>query len=64
MKLMKEEKIWLVVVLICYTAFLLPGIPEYGNVSQTLIHGGITIGALCLSIYLGQIWIHSKLKVR
>lgn len=64
MKIMKEELIWIAVVAICYIAFLFPGIPKYGNVSQTLIHGGITLTALYIANYTGQIWISSKLEIK
>lgn len=62
MKLVREEKIWLIVVLIAYAAFAMPGIPEYGNMNQTLIHGSITIIALFLSNYLGMAWIDSRIR--
>lgn len=63
MKLMKEELIWIIVVVVCYASFLIPGIPEYGNVRQTLLHGGITLTALYIANYAGQIWINTKLEI-
>lgn len=62
MRLMKEEKIWIVVVLICFAAFLMPGFPKYGDVKGTFIHSIITLGALWISNYAGQMWVNSKLE--
>ena len=53
MKISKNEKVWLIVVVILYLLYNLPGFPKYGQPVPTVIHGAITVIAIWIAVYIG-----------
>jgi hypothetical protein len=49
----KTEKWWLILVILFYLLYNLPGIPSYGNIRGALLHGVLTLVPLWISIYVG-----------
>ena len=50
MKISKNEKVWLIVVVILYLLYNLHGFPKYGEPVATVIHGAITVIAIWIAV--------------
>ena len=53
MKISKNERIWLIVVVILYLLYNFPGFPAYHQPVATVIHGFITVIAIWIAVYVG-----------
>ena len=53
MKVTKTEKIWLIVTVILYALYNLPGVPPYGQAVPTIVHGLLTVLPLWVVVYIG-----------
>ena len=53
MKISKNEKIWLIVVVVLYLLYNFPGFPAYEQPVATVIHGFITVIAIWIAVYIG-----------
>lgn len=53
MKISKNERIWLIVVVVLYILYNFPGFPAYHQPVATVIHGFITVVAIWIAVYIG-----------
>ena len=53
MKISKNERIWLIVVVILYLLYNFPGFPAYHQPVATVVHGFITVIAIWIAVYVG-----------
>ncbi|MDR1796327.1 MAG: hypothetical protein LBR44_02625 [Clostridiales Family XIII bacterium] len=58
------EKVWLICVVLFYFLYNLPGVPPYGDAKSALIHGGITVIGLWVSVYVGLFAIYRHRRPR
>ena len=54
MKLKKCEIVWLILSVIFYVCFNLPGVPPYGDKVGTMIHAACTVVPLWVISYIGM----------
>lgn len=64
MKITKFEKIWLVLTVIFYVAYNIPGVPAYGDANGTLIHALVTVLPIWILGYYGMYKINKIYKLR
>ena len=64
MKLTKTEKIWMIVTLIFYVLYNLPGVPPYGESVPTLVHAALTVIPLWIVVYVGLSRVYKIYKLR
>ena len=60
----KTEKWWLILVVLFYGLYNLPGVPEYGNAKAALWHGALTIIPLWIIIYGGLFLLFKQQKLK
>jgi len=53
LKISKNERIWLIVVVVLYILYNFPGFPAYGQPVATVVHGVITVVAIWIAVYIG-----------
>lgn len=58
------EKWWLFLVVLFFVLYNLPGIPPYGNSRAALIHGGLTIIPLWITIYAGLFILFKQRRLK
>ena len=64
MKLVKAEKIWLVICLLGYIFYNIPGFPKYGDMKMAIIHGVISMIWVWVANYLGVFIINKIYQLR
>lgn len=64
MKLTKTEKIWMLVTLVFYIIYNLPGVPPYGEAVPTLVHAALTVIPLWIVVYIGLSRVYKIYKLR
>ena len=64
MKVTKTEKIWLILTVIFYILYNLPGVPPYGEAIPTLIHGLLTVVPIWIIVYVGLVRVYRIYKLR
>ena len=60
----KTEKWWLILTVVFYALYNLPGVPAYGDANGTFIHGLLTVLPLWILAYAGQIIINRQRKLK
>ncbi|UWG97875.1 hypothetical protein LPY66_03440 [Dehalobacter sp. DCM] len=62
----KTEKWWLILVVLFYVLYNIPGVPQYGDARGAIIHGALTIIPIWVIVYVGMYILNRqrKLKVR
>lgn len=64
MKITKFEKIWLVLTVIFYILYNLPGVPKYGDGNGTIIHALLTVLPIWILGYYGMYKINRIYELR
>lgn len=53
MKITKTEKVWILLTVIFYVLYNLPGVPSYGDKVGTMLHAALTLIPLWVIVFLG-----------
>lgn len=64
MKVTKTEKIWLLLTVVLYALYNLPGVPPYGQAIPTIVHGLLTVLPLWIVIYIGLSKVYKIYELR
>ena len=64
MKVTRAEKIWLILGVVFYLLYNLPGFPEYNDPVTTVIHGALTVIPIWVICYVGFYMVNKKYKIR
>ena len=64
MNVTKTEKIWLILTVIFYILYNLPGVPPYGEAIPTLIHALLTVVPIWIIVYVGLVRVYRIYKLR
>lgn len=60
----KTEKVWLILVVLFYVLYNLPGVPAYGDTKGAVIHAVLTVVPLWIIIYVGMAKIFKQQKLK
>lgn len=60
----KTEKWWLILIVLFYLLYNLPGLPQYGNATGAIWHGLLTLVPLWLIIYFGLFRLLKQKQLR
>lgn len=64
MKVTKTEKIWLLLTVVFYILYNLPGVPPYGQAVPTIVHGLLTVLPLWVIVYIGLARVYKIYTLR
>ncbi len=64
MKLLKIEKVWLLLTLTFYVLYNIPGFPPYNNTKLAFIHAALTVIPLWITVYVGLGKVFKKYKLK
>lgn len=64
MKVTKTEKIWLILTVVFYILYNLPGVPPYNQAIPTLIHALLTVVPIWVITYVGLAKVYRIYKLR
>ncbi|MDO4554185.1 MAG: hypothetical protein Q4B70_03455 [Lachnospiraceae bacterium] len=64
MKITKVEKIWLLIVVVLYVIYNIPGFPKYGDSFMCLVSGLILVGGIWVVIYIGMSKVYKIQKLK
>ena len=64
MKITKTEKIWLLLTVLFYGLYNLPGVPAYGNSRGMFIHALLTIVPIWILAYAGMARVYKIYKIK
>lgn len=64
MKITKTEKIWLVLTVLFFVLYNLPGVPGYHDAKGLIIHGLLTVVPLWICVYVGLFKVLRKYRLK
>lgn len=64
MKITKSEKVWLILTIIFFILYNIPGIPVFRDAKGLIIHSVLTVVPLWLISYIGMVKINKVYKLR
>jgi len=64
MKVTKAEVIWLVLTIIFYVLYNLPGVPAYYDQVGAMVHAIVTVGPLWVVVFVGTKIVYKKYELR
>ena len=64
MKLTKTEIVWLVLTVVFFVLYNLPGVPGYNDERGLIIHGLLTVLPLWICVYVGLFKVLRKYRLK
>jgi len=64
MKVTKAEVIWLVLTIVFYFLYNLPGVPAYYDQVGAMVHAIATVGPLWVIVFVGTKIVYKKYELR
>ena len=64
MKLTKAEIVWLVLTVLFFVLYNLPGVPGYNDEKGLIIHALLTVVPLWICVYVGLVRVLRKYRLK
>ena len=64
MRVSKGEKIWIILTVIFYVLYNIPGLPAHGDQMGAMIHAILTVGPLWVVVFVGTKLIYKKYPLK